>query len=239
MVGTVTVPAGGEFTVTLSPAQNNGQLLTVVSTDSALNTSLPAEYQTTDTSPPGAVTNLAINTDYNVLTGRGEAGAIVTISFGGQVIGTGLVNSGGNFSITLSPAPGSAATLAVTQTDAASNTSAVASFVTPLVPPPGHLNVVLAGNGLTLTGTAAGSSIRVYDAAGNLIGSGSANIGTGSFSIALNSAQLNGQHLSVTSVSLLGGESQPVFITVARYHPAGQPAGHRAVGQRPVADRYR
>ncbi|WP_079229676.1 BapA/Bap/LapF family large adhesin [Pseudomonas putida] len=225
VVGTVTVPAGGEFTVTLSPAQNNGQLLTVVSTDSALNTSLPAEYQTTDTSPPGAVTNLAINTDYNVLTGRGEAGATVTISFGGQVIGTGLVNSGGNFSITLSPAPGSAATLAVTQTDAASNTSAVASFVTPLVPPPEPpFNVVLAGNGLTLTGTAAtGSSIRVYDAAGNLIGSGSANIGTGSFSITLNSAQLNGQHLSVTSVSLLGGESQPVFITATDITPPANP----------------
>ncbi|PVZ39339.1 BapA/Bap/LapF family large adhesin [Pseudomonas sp. CC120222-01a] len=217
VVGTIAVPAGGNFTVTLSPAQNNGQLLSVVATDNAGNISTPATYQTLDTAPPAAVTNLAINNTYNILTGRGEAGATVTVSFGGVVIGTGLVDSGGNFSINLSPAPGSAASLAVTQTDAASNTSAVATFLTPLVPPPEPpVNVTLAADGLTLTGTAAtGTSIRVYDAAGNLIGAGSANIGNGGFSITLSAAQLNGQHLSVTSVSLLGGESQPVFVTAA------------------------
>uniref|UniRef100_UPI003905E89D BapA/Bap/LapF family large adhesin n=1 Tax=Pseudomonas putida TaxID=303 RepID=UPI003905E89D len=225
VVGTVTVPAGGEFTVSLSPAQNNGQLLSVISTDSAGNTSLPAEYQSADTSPPAIVTNLAINTDYNVLTGRGEAGATVTVSFGGVPIGIGLVDSGGNFSITLSPAPGSLAILEVTQTDAANNTSAVFEYTTPLVPPPEPpVNVTLAANGLTLTGTAAaGASIRVYDAAGDLIGTGTANIVNGGFSITLNNAQLNGQHLTVTAVSLLGGESQPVFVTAADTTPPANP----------------
>ncbi|BDM21042.1 BapA prefix-like domain-containing protein [Pseudomonas sp. LRP2-20] len=225
VVGTVTVPAGGEFTVSLSPAQNNGQLLSVISTDSAGNTSLPAEYQSDDTSPPAIVTNLAINTDYNVLTGRGEAGATVTVSFGGVPIGIGLVDSGGNFSITLSPAPGSLAILEVTQTDAANNTSAVFEYTTPLVPPPEPpVNVTLAANGLTLTGTAAaGASIRVYDAAGDLIGTGTVNIVNGGFSITLNNAQLNGQHLTVTAVSLLGGESQPVFVTAADTTPPANP----------------
>jgi len=225
VVGTVTVPVGGEFTVTLSPAQNNGQLLNVTSTDSAGNTSLPAEYQTTDTSPPAAVTNLAVNNTYDILTGRGEAGATVIVSFGGQVIGTGVVDSGGNFSINLSPTPGSAATLEVTQTDAANNISTVASYVTPLVPPPEPpVNVTLAANGLTLTGTAAtGASIRVYDAAGNLIGSGLASVVDGSFSVTLDDAQLNGQHLTVTAVSLLGGESQPVFITATDITPPANP----------------
>ncbi|MEN5302969.1 BapA/Bap/LapF family large adhesin [Pseudomonas sp. TWI628] len=225
VVGTVTVPAGGNFTVTLNAAQNNGQLLTVIATDSAGNTSTPAQYQTADTSPPAAVTNLAVNNTYDILTGRGEAGARVTVSFGGVVIGTGLVDAGGNFSINLQPAPGSVASLAVTQTDAANNTSAVATYVTPLVPPPEPpISVTLAADGLTLTGTAAtGTSIRVYDAAGNLIGSGSANILNGGFSITLSAAQLNGQHLSVTSVSLLGGESQPVFVTAADITPPANP----------------
>jgi VCBS repeat-containing protein len=225
VVGSVTVPAGGTFTVTLSPAQNNGQLLSVIATDNAGNTSTPASYQTADTSPPAAVTNLAVNNTYDILTGRGEAGARVTVSFGGVVIGTGLVDAGGNFSVNLQPAPGSAASLAVTQTDAANNTSGVTTLVTPLVPPPEPpVNVTLAANGLTLTGTAAtGTSIRVYDAAGNLIGSGSANIGNGGFSITLTAAQLNGQHLSVTSVSLLGGESQPVFVTAADITPPANP----------------
>lgn len=225
VVGTVTVPDGGTFTVTLTPAQNNGQLLTVIATDAAGNTSIPAEYQTLDTLPPEIVTNLGVNTTYDILTGRGEPGATVTVSFNGGVIGTGQVDSGGNFSIPLQPAPGSGASLAVTQTDAANNTSAVETYLTPLVPPPASpLNVTLAADGLTLTGTATtGASIRVYDAAGNLIGSGSANIGNGSFSITLNTPQLNGENLSVTAGSLLGGESQPVFITAADITPPANP----------------
>ncbi|MFP3525898.1 Ig-like domain-containing protein, partial [Pantoea sp. SIMBA_072] len=72
VVGTVEVPENGQFTVTLNPAQNNGQLLTVVSTDAAGNASIPASYQTNDTSPPAVVTNLAIDNTYSSLTGRGE-----------------------------------------------------------------------------------------------------------------------------------------------------------------------
>ena len=225
VVGTVTVPDGGNFVVTLSPAQNNGQLLTVTSTDAAGNVSLPGTYQTADTSPPAIVTNLAINPDYNVLTGRGEAGATVTVSFGGQVIGTGQVDSGGNFSVSLSPTPGSSAILTVTQADAANNISPVASYTTPLVPPAEPpVSAVLAADGLTLTGIAtAAAAIRVYDADGNLIGSGLANPLTGAFTVTLDSTQLNGQHLSVTAVSALGGESQPVFVTAADVTPPANP----------------
>ncbi|NWL04693.1 BapA/Bap/LapF family large adhesin, partial [Pseudomonas hunanensis] len=223
IVGTVEVGENGQFTVPISPAQNNGQLLTVVSTDDAGNASVAVPYQTNDTSPPDVVTNLAINNAYNVLTGKGEANATVTVSFGGVVIGTGVVDAAGNFQVALSPTPGSAATLTVTQSDGI-NTSAVASYVTPLIPPPEPpTNVILGGNGLTLTGSATtGASIRVYDAAGNLIGSGVANLG-GTFTLTLNAAQLNGQHISVTAVSLLGGESQPVFLQATDITPPANP----------------
>ncbi|MGE1613350.1 BapA/Bap/LapF family large adhesin [Pseudomonas monteilii] len=227
LVGTVVVGGNGEFTVAINPAQNNGQLLTVVSTDAAGNASIPASYQTNDTSPPAVVTNLAIDNTYSSLTGRGEANATVTVRIGGPtgtVIGTGLVDAAGNFQINLSPTPGSAALLSVSQSDG-TNTSGAVTYTTPLVPPPEPpTNAILGSDGLTLTGTAAaGASIRVYDAAGNLIGSGSANIGTGSFSITLNAAQLNGQHISVTAVSLLGGESQPVFLQAADITPPANP----------------
>ncbi|MDR2315740.1 MAG: Ig-like domain-containing protein, partial [Pseudomonas sp.] len=227
IVGTVVVGGNGEFTVVINPAQNNGQLLTVVSTDAAGNASIPASYQTNDTSPPAVVTNLAIDNTYSSLTGRGEANATVTVRVGGPngtVIGTGLVDAAGNFQINLTPAPGSAAFLSVTQSDG-TNTSGAVTYITPLVPPPEPpTNAILGSDGLTLTGTAAaGASIRVYDAAGNLIGSGLANIGTGSFSITLNAAQLNGQHISVTAVSLLGGESQPLFLQAADITPPANP----------------
>lgn len=223
IVGTVQATVDGTFSVTLSPAQNNGQLLTVVATDEAGNASLPATYQAADTSPPALVTNLAINTDYDVLTGRGEPNATVTVSLAGNVIGTGVVDANGNFSIELEPAPGSVATLAVTQSDG-TNTSAVQTYITPLIPPPAPpTNVVLDADGLTLTGNAtSGASIRVYDDEGNLIGTGAADL-NGDFSLQLDSAQLNGQSLSVTAVALVGGESQPVFVQATDTTPPANP----------------
>ncbi|MFK0311629.1 BapA/Bap/LapF family large adhesin [Pseudomonas sp. NPDC090233] len=224
VVGTVVVPEGGEFTVSLTPAQNNGQLLTAVATDAAGNASLPATYQGLDTAAPDLVTNININTAYNVLSGRGEAGATVTVSFNGSVIGTGVVAANGTFQVDLSPTPGSAATLAITQTDPAGNTSAAFAYLTPLVPTPEPpTSAVLAADGLTLTGTAAtGASIRVYDAEGNQIGSGSANL-NGTFTLTLNSPQLNGQTLSVTTSTLLGGESLPLIVQAADITPPANP----------------
>jgi len=215
LVGQVEVGADGRFTVPISPAQNNGQLLSVVSTDDAGNVSVAAPYQANDTSPPDLVTNLAINNSFNVLTGKGEANATVTVSLGGSVIGTGTVDGAGNFQINLTPAAGSLATLAITQSDG-TNTSAVATYVTPLVAPPTPpTNVTLGSDGLTLSGNApSGVGIRVYDDAGNLIGTGGATL-NGTFTLTLNSAQLNGEYLQVTAVALVGGESQPTFLQAA------------------------
>ncbi|MFK2914020.1 BapA/Bap/LapF family large adhesin, partial [Pseudomonas sp. 3HC3] len=223
IVGTVEVDENGQFTVPISPAQNNGQLLTVVSTDDAGNASVAVPYQTNDTSPPDLVTNLAINNTFNVLTGKGEANATVTVSLDGDVIGTGVVDAAGNFQITLVPAAGSLATLEVTQSDGI-NTSAVATYLTPLIAPPvPPTDVTLGSDGLTLTGSApSGVGIRVYDAAGNLIGTGSATLG-GSFTLTLDAAQLNGEHISVTAVALVGGESQPTFLQAADVTPPANP----------------
>lgn len=224
LIGTVVVPENGEFTVTLAPAQNNGQLLTVVASDEAGNTSPPASYQAADTAAPALVTNLNINTAYDVLSGRGEAGATVTVKLNDVVIGTGIVAANGTFQVDLSPAPGSAAQLIVTQTDLAGNTSAEADYITPLIPTPEPpTSALLAADGLTLTGTAAaGASIRVYDAAGTLIGNGAANL-NGTFTLTLNSPQLNGQTLSVTTSTLLGGESLPLIVQAADITPPDNP----------------
>ncbi|HEN8798904.1 TPA: VCBS domain-containing protein, partial [Pseudomonas putida] len=223
VVGEVVVGDNGQFTVPISPAQNNGQLLSVVSTDAAGNASLPAAYQTNDTSPPALVTDLGINNTFNILTGKGEAGATVTVSRGGAVLGTGEVDAAGNFQITLVPAAGSLATLAVTQSDGF-NTSAVATYVTPLIAPPvPPSNVTLGSDGLTLSGSApSGTGIRVYDAGGNLIGTGGATL-NGTFELQLSAPLLNGQHISVTAVALVGGESQPTFVQATDVTPPANP----------------
>ncbi|WP_043200599.1 BapA/Bap/LapF family large adhesin [Pseudomonas putida] len=223
IVGSVEVGENGQFTVPISPAQNNGQLLTVVSTDDAGNASVVVPYQTNDTSPPAVVTDMAINNTFDVLTGKGEPNATVTVSRGGTVLGTGTVDAAGNFQITLVPPAGILATLGVTQSDGF-NTSAVATYVTPLIAPPvPPTDVTLGSDGLTLTGNApSGVGIRVYDAAGNLIGTGGATL-NGTFTLTLNTAQLNGQHISVTAVALVGGESQPTFLQAGDITPPANP----------------
>ncbi|MBF8745686.1 BapA/Bap/LapF family large adhesin [Pseudomonas monteilii] len=217
-LGSIVVPAGGTFEVALDPAQNNGQVLTVIATDGAGNDSMPATFQTEDTSPPAPVTELAINSSYTVLTGRGEPNATVTVSDGTSTLGTATVDANGFFQVTLDAAVAPGTTLEVTQADAAGNGSEVQTYDTPLVPPPdAPFNVQLAADGLTLTGEAAvGVTVNAYDADGNLIGTGLANPLDGSFTLQLDSAQLNGEVLTVRAVDLLSGaESEPVVIQAA------------------------
>lgn len=140
-VGTVQVGENGLFTVLISPAQNNGQLLSVVSTDSAGNASVPASYQTTDNVAPDPVSELVLNNTYTVLTGRGEAGATVTVVYAGTatVIGTGIVSAAGTFQINLTQNVSILTPLSVTQADAADNVSTPVSLIPPLINAPAPL----------------------------------------------------------------------------------------------------
>ncbi len=216
-VGSFLVPDNGQFSVTLAPAQNNGQALTVVATDAAGNDSLPTPFQGPDTAPPAIVTELSINNAYDLLSGKGEPGAAVTVSDGdGNVIGRGTVDANGFFQVQFDTPVQADATLSVTQTDAASNTSDATSYQTPLLAPPvAPTGVTLGADGLTVTGTAtAGASIQVYDAAGNVIGSGVADSDTGAFTLQLDSAQLNGETISVRAVTS-DAQSEPVVLQAA------------------------
>lgn len=213
VLGEIEVPVNGVFTVTLSPAQTNGQLLSVVATDDAGNTSPTASYQAADTTAPDLVTNLSISPGYDVLSGRGEPGATVTVTLNGNPLGSAVVAANGTFQVTLQPAPGPDEELRITQRDAAQNTSGEASYDTPLVPAPAApTNVDLAADGLILSGNAEiGTTIEVRDASGTLIGTGLTGAG-GTFTLTLDSAQLNGETLSVTAVSALGGSSIPAIV---------------------------
>ncbi|MFJ4384331.1 BapA/Bap/LapF family large adhesin [Pseudomonas sp. NPDC089408] len=225
VVGSVQVGESGQFTAPINPAQNNGQLLTVVSTDAAGNASLPAEYQTLDSLRPDPVTELVLNNTYTVLTGRGEAGATVTVTTANGTIGTAVVSEAGTFSVNLTGTVNPLTLLTITQADPTGNVSDGVSIFPPLInAPPPPTNVVLAADGLILSGTAnSGVGIRVYDAAGNQIGSGSANL-NGGFTLQLNVAQLNGEQITVVANTLLGGDSQPVFVLAADVTPPANPA---------------
>ncbi|WP_455925082.1 BapA/Bap/LapF family large adhesin [Pseudomonas putida] len=216
-VGTGTTDGNGVFQITLSPVQNNGQVLSVVATDGANNHSVALVYVTADTLAPTAATDLSISADHSVLAGRGEVNAsVVVTNASNTVVGNGTVGANGTFTINLASGIASNAVLTVKLTDAAGNVSGGADLTVPVNPAPdAPANLVLAADGLTLTGVAtASSTITVYNAAGSVLGT-TTTPGSGVFTLTLNTAQTNGQTLSVTATTTLGGASLPSAVVAA------------------------
>ncbi|CAI3795004.1 hypothetical protein GLGCALEP_01094 [Pseudomonas sp. MM221] len=201
VLGTAVASSNGTFQVTLNSAQTNGQTLQVTATDAAGNVSPAAPYTAADTTPPAAVTNLAVSASGTTLTGNGEAGATVTVRApDNTVLGTATVGADGHFSVTLSPAAIMGERLSVVQADAAQNVSPAQDVTAPgLLAPATPGNLVLAADGLSVTGTATvGSTIKVYGPNGVLLGSSTAAI-DGTFTVNLGSAQANGEVLQVSA----------------------------------------
>lgn len=81
------MPAGGNFTVPLSPAQLDGQALNVTLTDAAGNESLPGQITAPDITPPAAPTGVLVSDDGTTVTGNAPGADSVTVSDGaGNVI---------------------------------------------------------------------------------------------------------------------------------------------------------
>ncbi|WP_409263954.1 Ig-like domain-containing protein, partial [Pseudomonas putida] len=63
LIGTGVVGADGLFSLTLSPAQANGEALDVRLVDADGNASAPLQFDAPDITPPEAVTNITVGAD--------------------------------------------------------------------------------------------------------------------------------------------------------------------------------
>ncbi|MCO1620805.1 Ig-like domain-containing protein, partial [Pseudomonas putida] len=215
LIGTGVAGADGLFSLTLSPAQANGEALDVRLVDAAGNSSTPLQFDAPDITPPDAVSSIAVGADGLALSGRGEPGATVEVrDANGTVIGTGVVGANGTFLIDLDPAAQPGEQLSLVQADPSGNASVATEYDVPLTSAPNSpSSLAIDADGITLTGTApAGSRVQVHDANGTLIGSAIANA-DGSFSIELNPAQANGELLDVVAIDDGGVSSLPAQIT--------------------------
>lgn len=123
VIGTGTANAQGEFQITLSPALKESQKATVVVEDAAGNTSKPLEFKAGyDTIAPDKPT-AQINADGTTLTGTAEANAKIQITIGTKVIGSGVTDADGKFTITISPALTVKDKASVSAIDASGNSS--------------------------------------------------------------------------------------------------------------------
>ena len=213
VVGTADVAGDGSFTVPLTPPQANGGTLTVVQQDDAGNTSDAATLTAPDITAPDAPV-AAISGDGTEVTGTGEVGAIVTVrAADGTVLGTATVEGDGTYTVTLVPPQANGQDLTVTQADAAGNVSDPTPLDAPdITAPPPPTDLEVAPDGLTVTGEGeVGATVRVRDASGTVIGTGTVLAG-GGFTVAIAPAQTAGETLSVTQTDLAGNQSGPAGV---------------------------
>ncbi|TDP95326.1 LPXTG-motif cell wall-anchored protein/predicted secreted protein with PEP-CTERM sorting signal, partial [Leucobacter luti] len=159
VIGTGLSGTDGKFSITLDRIAVEGETLAVVATNEVGTNSAPTTV-TVDTIAPAAP--LVNPTDGKTVTGTAEPGSTVTVrDADGNVIGTGIADTDGSFSIVLSVKQQPGAKLSVTATDAAGNESAPTivivkkpSVVPPVKPKPENptpVEQVLAVTGAAVT----------------------------------------------------------------------------------------
>lgn len=214
LLGSTTAASDGTFTLTLSPAQDNGETFLVTATTAAGGVSSPTVGIAPDNTDPAPLDNLAIGGNGTLVTGTGEAGATVTVrNVGGTVLGTAVVAANGSFTVTLSTPQINGQVLNAVQTDPAGNVSPPSPVTAgDSTPPLLATNLAVDGTGLILTGNGeANTVVRVTNAAGTLLGQGTV-AADGTFSVTLNTAQTNGQALSVTLTDAATNTSPPAVV---------------------------
>ncbi|KIP52854.1 hypothetical protein SD72_06570 [Leucobacter komagatae] len=203
-IGTGVAGTDGAFSIALKPAAQTGDMVTATATDAADNESDPVVVPVNSDTPAPPKVN---PTDGKIVSGTSEPNMTITVTGAdGTVIGTGVAGADGKFSITLERAGAEGERLTVVATNEAGTDSAPVTVtvdsIAPLAP---TLDPTL---GKIVTGHAEpGSTVTVYDAAGNIIGTGVAGT-DGSFSITLTVEQPAGAKLFVTATDANGNESE-------------------------------
>ncbi|POT27985.1 large repetitive protein [Citrobacter freundii] len=183
IIGTATAGSNGEFTATLVPPQTNGERLSANATDAAGNTSGNTPITAPDTTAPDAPTGVTVAGDGGSVSGHAEAGSTVTVKdSNGNQIGTGQADSGGNFTVSITPSKMNGETVKVTATDSSNNESQPTSALAPDITAPNQPVIIavtddvdditgpINNNGLTnddkpkIEGIAEpGSQVKIYD----------------------------------------------------------------------------
>ncbi|RDE04987.1 BapA/Bap/LapF family large adhesin [Sphingomonas aracearum] len=210
VVGTATVAADGTYTAPLAPAQIDGGLVTATQADVAGNISTPASAVAPDATPPAAPVAV-VSADGGFVTGTGEPGATVTVTnAAGTVLGTATVAGDGRYAVPLNDRQDDGETLTVRQADQAGNLSPATTIVAPDdVPPLIPVASVTADGGAVVGTGLAGATVTVTGATGGVLGTALVQP-DGSYSVALNPPQRNGEVVSVTQADTAGNVSPPV-----------------------------
>ena len=225
VIGSGVADGSGNYSVSLPASVGPNADITVTATDEAGNVSVPTAGKTPadsgDTTAPDAPTITGVtgnSADGYTVTGMAEAGSTVTIKDStGSVIGSGLADGSGNYSVSLPASVGATADITVTATDTAGNVSAPTAGKTPAdsgdtTAPDAPIISSVTGNstdGYTVTGTAeAGSTVTIKDSTGTAIGTDVADE-SGNYSVSLPASVGPNADITATATDEAGNVSTP------------------------------
>ncbi|MGE7207666.1 Ig-like domain-containing protein, partial [Sphingomonas sp. NPDC019816] len=210
VLGSTTVDAQGNYSLTLDVPQANGEALTVTQSDAAGNPSPTVPLTAPDITPPAAPT-VTIAADGVSVSGTGEPGTTLTIRDGsGAVLGTAVVDAQGAYSLTLATPPANGTMLMATLTDAAGNVSPDATVIISDLEAPTAPTATINGDGTSVTGAGEpGATVNVRDPAGQVLGS-AVVAADGSYTLTLSPAQANGETLNVSQTNAQGLSSPAI-----------------------------
>jgi len=208
LLGSGTVAANGNYSVTLNQPQANGQTVSVTQTDPAGNISPITTAHAPDTTAPSVPTG-TIDADGTVVTGTGEPGATVTIrNEADTIIGTGTVDAQGHYAVTLTAAQNNGGMLAVAQTDTAGNASNTLDLAAPDLIPPSAPTATMDPQNLTISGSAeAGATVTVMDNSDGTMLGGTVADADGTYTISLALRVFNGRAIRVVQTDPSGNDS--------------------------------
>jgi Ca2+-binding RTX toxin-like protein len=205
--------ANGQYSLNLPTVLLNGEKIAVFAKDASGNMSASVALTANDTTAPAAPTATIDSTRKNII-GVAEAGATVQVkNTSGTLLGSITANeTTGEYSITLGTALAVNQTVNVTAKDVAGNISPVnaviasdATDTTPPVIPSASFDVT----GKIVSGIAEAGSVVVVKNANNTstLGTVTADITTGAYSITLASALINKETVNITATDAAGNVS--------------------------------
>ncbi len=217
VLGTATVNARGGYAAVLTPAQRDGEVLSVVQTDRAGNASQPLFLTAADVTAPPAPLATVDGTGATV-TGTGEPGATVRVSGpGGVLLGSASVAADGSYVVPIAPPQANGQPLTVVQVDAAGNASPATGAVAPDLTAPATPSAIVSVDGTAVSGVGERGAVVVVTASdGTPLGSTTVRP-NGSYTVLLQTPQIDGETLSVVQRDAAGNASAPATATAPDY----------------------
>uniref|UniRef100_UPI0012F6B853 Ig-like domain-containing protein n=1 Tax=Paenisporosarcina sp. TG20 TaxID=1211706 RepID=UPI0012F6B853 len=211
VIGEGIVSTDQTFSIAI-PKQKANQVLSVTATDAAGNSSEPKEVIVTDATAPLVPTVKEVTDKSTTVSGTAEVGSLIKIKSGTTEIGSGTVDSEGNYTVQISQQK-AGTKLVVTATDTVGNTSGIREVTVVDVTAPTMPTVnEVTDQSTSVTGTAeVGSLITIKS---GTVEKGSDTVdSTGKYTVLIE-LQKAGTKLTITATDTAKNNSDPIEVTV-------------------------